>query len=178
MAIEKYIAGASLGLFVMFVAEILTVFNFLIESPIDIEAAAKIFMFISIGAAPAVVMAGTSFMLARNDGSKAIGSMIIAGGGIMLVGMFVANSMIPNIGKDYLIFEVTITPLIFMVVSIPVMIVGGILLKTKKRKRVKRLFPEDDSKKRHVKFNKKSIPCVIGFHDLCLGKSCECTCHY
>jgi hypothetical protein len=87
MAIQKYVGAASLGLFIMFAAEIITLYAFMIDSPRDIEPAPKILQFISIGAAPAVIMAGSSYLMARRYGSKLIGSMIIAGGAIMLVGM-------------------------------------------------------------------------------------------
>jgi hypothetical protein len=134
MAIQKYVGAASLGLFIMFAAEIITLYAFMIDSPRDIEPAPKILQFISIGAAPAVIMTGSSYLMARRYGSKLIGSMIIAGGAIMLVGMIYAHSLLDYIEPAYLVETVTITPPIFIIVSIPVMIVGGILLKEKKRR--------------------------------------------
>jgi hypothetical protein len=134
MAIQKYVGAASLGLFIMFAAEIITLYAFMIDSPRDIEPAPKILQFISIGAAPAVIMTGSSYLMARRYGSKLIGSMIIAGGAIMLVGMIYAYSLLDYIEPAYLVETVTITPPIFIIVSIPVMIVGGILLKEKKRR--------------------------------------------
>ena len=78
-------------------------------------------------------------MLARKYGSKQIGWLIIIAGGIvLLVGMSYAYSMLDSINKDYQVFTVIITPPLFIVVSIPVMIVGALLLKTKKR--LKRYF--------------------------------------
>jgi len=38
-----------------------------------------------------------------------------------------------SIDKDYHVFSVIITPPLFIVVSIPVMVVGALLFKTKKR---------------------------------------------
>jgi hypothetical protein len=134
MSVEKYVGAASLGLFIMFVGEIVTLYNFIIEPVIGIEPAPKVLQFISIGAAPAVILAGTAFLFARRYGSKFIGGMIIAGGAIMLVGMMYAYSLLDYIEPIYLVEAVQITPIIFMVVSIPVMIVGGILLKEKKRR--------------------------------------------
>ena len=52
----------------------------------------------------------------------------------MLVGMVYAYSLLDYIEPDYLVEAVRITPLIFMIVSIPVMIIGGMLLKEKKRR--------------------------------------------
>jgi len=131
MAIEKWVAAASLGLFIMFVAEILTVFNYLINPSQEIQPGGKILQFISIGAAPAVILAGTAFLLSRRYGSRSIAAMIIAGGAILLVGMYYANTLLLQVSKSYLVTEVTITPPLFMAISIPVMIVGAILFRIK-----------------------------------------------
>ncbi|HXV38008.1 MAG TPA: hypothetical protein VD699_00325 [Nitrosopumilaceae archaeon] len=131
MAIEKWVAAASLGLFVMFVAEIITVFNYLSNPTQEIQPGGKILQYISIGVAPAVILAGTSYLLSRRFGSRFIGSMIIAGGAILLAGMYLANIMVANIPPQYLVTEVTVTPPLFMAVSIPVMIVGGLLFRLK-----------------------------------------------
>ena len=133
MAMEKYIAIAGIALCVMFVGMIITIFQFMNEPTIDIHPAEKILQFISKSIAPATVMFGTSFMLARKFGSRQIGSLIITGGMIVLVGMFVANTLIDDIDKSYRVYTVTITPPLFMLVSIPIMIFGALLFRLKKR---------------------------------------------
>ncbi len=145
MAIEKYIAAASLGLFVMFVGEIISLYVFMIEPPQpddpfsligEFEADPKIFQFISIGVAPASIMAGVSFILTKRLGSKPIGVMIVAGGAILLVGMVYSNSLVSKIEPQYLTDAISFIPPLFMAVSIPVMITGARLLRVKKpRKR-------------------------------------------
>ena len=97
------------------------------------EPESKILQFISIGAAPGLVMSGTSYMLARKFGSKQIGWLVIAGGIVLLVGMSYAYTILDSIDKDYQVFTVIITPPLFIVVSIPVMIVGALLFRIKKR---------------------------------------------
>jgi len=134
VGIEKYIAVASLGLFIMFVAEIITLYIFMIEPPRDVEPEPKILQFISIGVAPACVLAGTTFIMSKRYGSKPIGLMIIASGVILFVGMLIAQSLIDSIDQAYLIGTVIITPFLFMGVSIPVMIFGVILFRIKKPK--------------------------------------------
>jgi len=134
MGIEKYIAAASLGLFIMFVGEIYTLYHFMIEPPREIEPEPKILQFISIGVAPACVLAGTTFIMSKRYGSKPIGLMIIASGVILFVGMLIAQSLIDSIDQAYLIGTVIITPPLFMGVSIPVMIFGVILFRIKKPK--------------------------------------------
>ncbi len=133
MAMEKYIAIAGIALCVMFVGMIITIFQFMNEPTIDIHPAEKVLQFISMSVAPATVMFGTSFMLARKFGSRQIGSLIITGGIIVLVGMFFANTLIDDIDKSYRVYTVTITPPLFMLVSIPIMIVGALLFRLKKR---------------------------------------------
>jgi len=129
-----YIAMAGIGLYAIFVGEIISIFHFMSEQTFEtFEPASKMLQFISIGVAPAVIMSGTSYMLARKFGSKQIGWLVIAGGIVLLVGMSCAYTMLDSIDKDYQVFTVIITPPLFIVVSIPVMIVGALLLKTKKR---------------------------------------------
>ena len=134
-----YIAMAGIGLYAIFVAEIVSIFHFMSEQTFEtFEPASKMLQFISIGAAPAVIMSGTSYLIARKYGSKQIGWLVIAGGIVLLVGMSYAYTMLDSIDKDYQVFTVTITPPLFIVVSIPVMVVGALLFKTKKR--LKRYF--------------------------------------
>jgi len=145
MAVEKYIAAASLGLFIMFAGEIITIYNFMQEPPdqssaFALEADPKILQFISIGAAPAIIMAGVSFIMSKRYGSKPIGMMIIAGGAVMLGGMAFAHSLIDGIDSEYEGEFISITTPLFMLVSIPVIIIGIRLLKTKKRKPKKDYF--------------------------------------
>lgn len=146
MAVEKYIAAASLGLFVMFVGEIISLYVFMVEPPQpddpfsvirEFEPDPKIYQFISIGVAPASIMAGVSFIMTKKTGSKNIAIMIVAGGAFLLVGMVYAYSLIPNIESQYVTEAVSFVPPLFMAVSIPVMIVGALLFRVKKPKKKK-----------------------------------------
>ena len=128
-----YIAMASIGLYAMFVGEIISIFNFMNNPEIAIEPAAKVLQFISIGAAPGVIMSGTSYMIGRKFGSKQLGWLVIAGGIVLLIGMTYAYTMLDSIDKDYQTFKVMITPPLFMLVSIPIMVVGALLFRLKKR---------------------------------------------
>jgi len=129
-----YIAMAGIGLYAIFVAEIISIFHFMTEQTFEtFEPASKMLQFISIGAAPAVIMSGTSYLIARKYGSKQIGWLVIAGGIVLLVGMTYAYTMLDSIDKDYQTFKVMITHQLFILVSIPVMIVGALLLRIKKR---------------------------------------------
>ena len=138
-----YIAMAGIGLYAIFVGEIISIFNYMLEPSgqalLDdfikppVEPSAKILQFISISVAPGLIMSATSFLTARRFGSKQIGWLIIAGGLVLLIGMFYANTMIDGIEKDLRVFTVTVTPPLFMAVSIPMMVVGALLFRIKKR---------------------------------------------
>jgi len=116
------------------VGEVISIFHFMSEQTFaTFEPASKMLQFISIGAAPGVIMSGTSYMIARKFGSKQIGWLVIAGGIVLLVGMSYAYTMLGSLDKDYQVFTVMITPPLFMIVSIPIMVVGALLFRIKKR---------------------------------------------
>jgi len=146
MGIEKWVAGVSLALFFMFIGEMITIYVFMTDVPEDFEfglsfdADPKVLQFISIGAAPASIMAGLSYLMARRYGSKPIGYLIIAGGVVMILGMAYCYNLVDKIGEPYISDTVTYTPIIFMILSIPVMLVGASLLKIKKKRPKKEYF--------------------------------------
>lgn len=146
MALEKWTAIASIGLFAMFVGEMASIYHFMTDVPTDFEfivafePGPKILQFISIGIAPASILASLSFILSKRYGSKQIGSMIFSGGLILLIGMAYCYSLLDKLSDSYLIDMVLIAPPLFMGISIPVMIVGLFLIKTKKKRPKKEYF--------------------------------------
>ena len=146
MAIEKWLAITSVALFAMFAGEMISVYNFMINIPEDdaflrsFEPDSKLIQFISIGVAPAGILAGVSFIMSKHYGSKPIGGLIVAGGVILLVGMYVCYSMLNRIEDNYITDAVKYLPILFMVLSIPVMGVGAYLFKIKKPRPKKQYF--------------------------------------
>ena len=147
MALEKYLAIAGLALSIFFVAEIITLFNFMANPSGNLEfgfeAAPKIFQFISLSVAPATIVFGVSFVLSKRYGSKLNGIIMITAGVIILAGMILAYTMIEHIQEELIDTSVGTTPLIFMCVSIPIILLGIRLLKTKPRK-PKKNYLEDN----------------------------------
>ena len=138
MALEKYMAIAGLVLSIFFVAEVFTLFNFMID-PSDndsfgFEAGPKLYQFISLSIAPATIMMGVSFHLSKRYGSRFNGMIIVLSGIIVLLGMAYASTMIEAIKPSLVDSSVEMTPIIFMGVSIPIIIFGAKLLKTRPRK--------------------------------------------
>ena len=146
MAIEKWLAVTSLGLFAMFAGEMISVYNFMTDVPeaiafsITFDADPKIFQFISIGAAPAGILAAVPYIMTRQYGSRPIGGLIAAGGVIMMIGMFVSYSLVDKMDDVYVTDVVKYTPILFMILSIPVIAVGAYLSKEKKRRPKKEFF--------------------------------------
>lgn len=135
MAVEKYIAAASLGLFLMFVAEIITVYTFMITNDLEIfEPEPKLLQFISIGVAPASILAGVSYIMSRRYGSRPIGAMMFASGASLLIGMIFAYMLLDKIPTELLVTSVVLIPPVFIIVSIPVMVFGIMLCRIKKRR--------------------------------------------
>ena len=149
MALEKYLAIAGLALSVFFVAEVFTLFNFMID-PADndsfgFEAAPKLYQFISLSIAPATIMMGVSYHLSKRYGSRLNGMLIILSGVIVLLGMAFAYTMIEDLKPDLVDSSVEMVPIIFMGVSMPVIFFGTRLLKTRLRKPKKNYLEDGES---------------------------------
>ena len=71
MAIEKWLAITSVGLFAMFAGEMISIYYFMTDVPDALEFVItfspdpKIFQFISIGVAPAGILAAVPFIMTR-----------------------------------------------------------------------------------------------------------------
>jgi len=146
LAIEKWLAVTSTALFAMFAGEMISIYNFMLNVPESFEfglefvADPKIFQFISIGAAPAGILAAVPFIMTKRYGSKPIGRLIIAGGVIMLIGMLVCYFMIDQLDAVYQTDIVKYTPILFIILSFPVMVVGAWLTKLRKARPKKEYF--------------------------------------
>jgi len=146
MATETWLGIISVALFAMFAGEMISVYNFMINIPEDdtflgsFSADTKLIQFVSIGVAPAGILAGIAFIMSKRYGSKRIGGMIIAGGVILLVGMYVCYSMLNRIDDKFITDSVKYLPILFMVLSILVMGVGAYLTKQKKKRPKKEYF--------------------------------------
>lgn len=146
MGIEKWIAVTSVGLFLMFVGEMISVYLFMTDVPedfffgADFDPNPKILQFISISVAPAGVLAGLSFLMSKRYGSKTVGYLIIAGGVVLLIGMVYVYTLVDKVEEEFVTDLVSFVPLLFVILSIPVMIFGASLLKTKKKRPKKEYF--------------------------------------
>src|SRR3712207_4353461 len=94
LKLEDWTSLASLGLGIMFVALLLSFYNFLI-GPEGIgpervvEPGSLLLQLIFISAAPCMVLAGFVFAMAKSDGSPIGGSLLVTAGVIIVIGMAV-----------------------------------------------------------------------------------------
>ena len=137
MAIEKWLAITSTTLFGMFSGEMISIYYFMGNVPQAFEfglsfvADPKIFQFISIGVAPAGILAAVPFIMTKRYGSKTIGRLIILGGVILLLGMLVCYSMLDTMDPVFITDIVKYSPVLFIIMSFPVMGFGAYLTKLK-----------------------------------------------
>jgi hypothetical protein len=131
MTIEKWISIASLGLFIMFVAQMVSISVYLTHPSHDIDPSSQIKEFISISVAPALILAGSSYVMGKKYGSRLAGLFIISGGMITIFGMYYVTILIQQIPDAYLVPELTVGPFVFIVISIPVIAIGSLLLRLK-----------------------------------------------
>jgi hypothetical protein len=131
VAIEKWISLASLGLFIMFVAQLISISVYLSHPSHDIDPSSQIKEFVSISIAPAVILSASAYMLGKRYGSRLTGSMIVSGGIINIVGMYYVTILIKQIQDAYLVPELSIGPYFFMAISIPVIVLGLLLFRVK-----------------------------------------------
>ena len=78
--------------------------------------------------------------MSRNYGSKQIGGLIIVGGIILLAGNLVSYSWVDSIPDVYVTDAVQYLPILFMILSAPVMGVGASLILRRKKRPKKQFF--------------------------------------
>lgn len=141
LKLEDWTSLASLGLAVMFVALLLSFYNFLI-GPQGIgpervvEPGSLLLQLIFISAAPCLILAGVAFVLAKTSGSTVGGATLITAGIIIVAGMAVGLTMVPRIPSQYIVGAVGVAPFIFMPAGAGITGLGGYMLAVSKRRRI------------------------------------------
>ena len=144
--VEKWLAVISVALFAMFAGEMISVYYFMLTVPEDAVVAQgftpdpKLIQFVSIGVAPAGILAAVAYIMSRNYGSKQIGGLIIVGGIILLAGNLVVYSWVDSIPEIYVTDAVQYLPILFIILSAPVMAVGARLILKRKKRPTKEYF--------------------------------------
>lgn len=139
MKMETWVALASLGLSVMFVALVLSFYNFLIgpegQGPERVvDPAGLLIQQVSISAAPSIVLAVFAFVMTKGSGNRQAGMFLIGAGVIMIAGMYYASTLVPLIKNEFVVGGVGIVPYPFMAAGAGVAGLGGYLASRKVRK--------------------------------------------
>jgi hypothetical protein len=139
LKLEDWTSLGSLGLAAMFVALLLSFYNFLIgpqgAGPERVvEPGSLLIQLVFISAAPCLVLAGVAFVLAKTYGSPIGGMVLIIAGVIIVAGMAISVTLVPKIPGQYIVGGVGVVPFIFMPAGAGVTGIGGYMLAASKRR--------------------------------------------
>jgi hypothetical protein len=137
LKLEDWTSIASLGLSAMFVALLLSLYNFLIDPQRVVDPGSLILQEIFISAAPSLALAGFAFGMAKTHGTRIGGITLIASGIIMIAGMVAGIPLLARIPDQYVVGVMGVAPYFFMVAGAGVVVVGGYLLAASKRRPIK-----------------------------------------
>lgn len=136
MKLETWVALASLGLSVMFVALVLSFYNFLIgpegQGPERVvDPAGLLIQEISISGGPGIILGVFSFVMAKGTGNKQAGLFLIGAGIIMIAGMSYATTLVPLIKNEFVVGGIGVVPYPFMAAGAGVAGLGVYLMSKK-----------------------------------------------
>ncbi|NOJ28024.1 MAG: hypothetical protein DA330_08465 [Nitrososphaera sp.] len=140
MKLETWLSIASLGLSIMFISLIISLYTFLVgpegQGPERVvDPGGLIIQQVSISGAPGVILAGITFVLARSYGNKLAAVILIGSGVIIISGMVVASNILPSIPAQYRTSGIPFVPYMFMAAGAGVLGIGGMLLTISSRPR-------------------------------------------
>ncbi len=130
--LETSVSLASLGLVVMFVLLMYSFISFLIgpqsQGPdIVVQPEGVLIQVVSISAAPGIILAGITYGLVKNYGSRKIGMILCISGIVLIIGNIVVQSMISKIPQ--ILFVPGIVPLTYALLAAGIgIIVMGIIV--------------------------------------------------
>ncbi|MFN2435241.1 MAG: hypothetical protein ABR515_07685 [Nitrososphaeraceae archaeon] len=130
--LETSVSLASLGLVVMFVLLMYSFISFLIgpqsQGPdIVVQPEGVLIQVVSISAAPGIILAGITYGLVKNYGSRKIGIILCISGIVLIIGNIVVQSMISKIPQ--ILFVPGIVPLAYALLAAGIgIVVMGIIV--------------------------------------------------
>jgi hypothetical protein len=137
---ESWVAFGSLALGIMFVALLISFYNFLIgigeRGPLTaVDPQGVLVMIVSISAIPSLILAGAVGGLSRSKPARNPGAILIITGGIISGGMIEAWILFTKINKSFVVAGMDVVPIIFIVGGIGIAALGGYLIIASKRAR-------------------------------------------
>jgi hypothetical protein len=130
--LETSLSLASLGLIVMFVLLMYSFISFLIgpqsQGPdIVVQPEGVLIQIVSISAAPGIILAGITYGLIKNYGSRKIGIILCISGIVLIVGNILVQDMISKIPQ--ILFVPGMVPLTYALLAagIGIVVIGIIV---------------------------------------------------
>jgi hypothetical protein len=138
--LETWVALGSLGMCIMFIALILSFFNFIVgpkgNGPdVYVDPTRVMIQLISISGAPSLILSGTVFGLTKSYGTIHAAIILITTGIILIAGMVAAWTIILKINEQFVVGGIDIIPYSFIVAGMGVAILGIYLFKKSKNYR-------------------------------------------
>jgi hypothetical protein len=131
--LETWVALASLGLSIMFVALMISFYFFLVgpagNGPqIYSDPVALLIQITSISGAPSLILAGIVPGLVRTHRATPSSIILICVGIIMIAGMIIVITIIPKINEQYLLQGIKIMPSVFIIGGIGILVIASYIL--------------------------------------------------
>lgn len=130
--LETSVSLASLGLIVMFVLLLYSFISFLIgpqsQGPdIVVQPEGVLIQIVSISAAPGIILAGVTYGLIKNYGSRKIGIILCVSGTVLIIGNILVQDMISKIPE--ILFVPGLVPLTYALLAagIGIVVIGIIV---------------------------------------------------
>lgn len=130
--LETSVSLASLGLIVMFVLLMYSFISFLIgpqsQGPdIVVQPEGVLIQIVSISAAPGIILAGITFGLIKNYGSRKVGIILCISGIVLVIGNILVQDMISKIPQ--ILFVPGMVPLTYALLTagIGIVVIGIIV---------------------------------------------------
>lgn len=130
--LETSVSLASLGLIVMFVLLLYSFISFLIgpqsQGPdIVVQPEGVLIQIVSISAAPGIILAGITYGLIKNYGSRKIGIILCVSGTVLIIGNILVQDMISKIPQ--ILFVPGLVPLTYALLAagIGIVVIGIIV---------------------------------------------------
>jgi hypothetical protein len=140
MKFESWVAFGALALGVMFVALLVSFYNFLVGTGVHgpqvaVDPQGVLVMIVSISGAPSLILAGAVGGLSRSKPTRFSGFLLIITAIIVLAGMMQAIILLSKINTSFVVPGMDIVPIIFAAAAVGVGAFGGYLIIASKRSR-------------------------------------------
>ena len=135
---ESWVAFGALGMGVLFVALLISFYNFLIGAgghgpQVAVDPQGVLVMIVSISGVPSLILAGAVVGLSRSKPERPSGIILIVTAAIMIGGMVEAWLVFSNIDKSFIVPGMDLVPLIFVAGGIGVGAIGAYLIVESKK---------------------------------------------